>query len=221
MTDTGSTRVRRGDTRQRIRDVALRLFAAHGYEKTSLREIAEEIGVTKAALYYHFKTKEDILVAIHDDFTGPIDELIAWGREQPRTVETAREILRRYSLALEDASDLFRFMQENAAVIRDLSLHERFKERSRVIARLISPPGAPLEERVRAVAALYTMHAGVFAIAQHLDEEVGSEERRLAVLRVAEEMVVRAAEKCGREAARTDGPDTGGSGSGGRGPAPG
>src|SRR5690606_31787714 len=49
----GTKQRRRGDTRQRIQDVALDLFAEQGYEKTSLREIAERLDVTKAALYYH------------------------------------------------------------------------------------------------------------------------------------------------------------------------
>src|ERR1700728_2627182 len=53
------------DTRERILDVALDLFIEKGYDKTSLREIAEQLGVTKAALYYHFKSKQDILMALH------------------------------------------------------------------------------------------------------------------------------------------------------------
>ena len=55
----------RGVTRDRILDVALELFNEHGYDKTSLREIAEQLGVTKAALYYHFEKKEDILLELH------------------------------------------------------------------------------------------------------------------------------------------------------------
>ncbi|MCW2946577.1 MAG: putative transcriptional regulator, TetR family, partial [Actinoallomurus sp.] len=46
---------RRSDTREKIQAVALELFAEHGYDKTSLREIAERLDVTKAALYYHFR----------------------------------------------------------------------------------------------------------------------------------------------------------------------
>lgn len=80
----------RGNTRQRIQDVALALFAEQGYEKTSLREIAEHLDVTKAALYYHFKTKEDIIIGIFQDLTRPVDELIAWAQEQPRTLEVRR-----------------------------------------------------------------------------------------------------------------------------------
>ncbi len=70
---------RRGDTRRRIQDVALALFAEQGYEKTSLREIAERLDVTKAALYYHFKTKEEILVSIFEGLVRPVEELIEWG----------------------------------------------------------------------------------------------------------------------------------------------
>ena len=45
--------------------MALDLFIEKGFDKTSLREIAEQLGVTKAALYYHFASKEDILMALH------------------------------------------------------------------------------------------------------------------------------------------------------------
>ena len=48
--------------------MALELFAEQGYEKTSLREIAERLGVTKAALYYHFKSKEDIVRSFTEDY---------------------------------------------------------------------------------------------------------------------------------------------------------
>src|ERR1700753_286565 len=51
--------------RDRILDVALDLFIEHGYDGTSLREVAEQLGVTKAALYYHFASKDDILMALH------------------------------------------------------------------------------------------------------------------------------------------------------------
>jgi AcrR family transcriptional regulator len=52
------------DTRSAIRDVALELFAMHGFVNTSLREIAERLGMTKAALYYHYPSKQALLLAI-------------------------------------------------------------------------------------------------------------------------------------------------------------
>lgn len=179
----------RGNTRQRIQDVALELFAEHGYEKTSLREIAEKLEVTKAALYYHFKTKEDIVISIFEDLTQPIDELITWAEEQPRTLETKQEILRRYQAALTGAAPLFRFMQENQATVRDLSIGETFKKRMMTMARLVEDPDLGMTDRVRCISALFTMHAGMFFM-QNVEGD--PEEKREAVLEVAIDLVTRA-----------------------------
>ncbi|MFD8222572.1 TetR/AcrR family transcriptional regulator, partial [Streptomyces massasporeus] len=138
----GTKQRRRGDTRRRIQDVALELFAEHGYEKTSLREIAERLEVTKAALYYHFKTKEEILVSIFEDLTQPIEDLIEWGRQQPHTLATKQEIIRRYADTLAEATPLFRFMHENQATVRDLRIGESFKARIHSLRDIIVDPDA-------------------------------------------------------------------------------
>jgi AcrR family transcriptional regulator len=52
---------RRTDTRQRILEVAAHLFSERGFAGTSIRDIADALGVTKAALYYHFPSKDAIL----------------------------------------------------------------------------------------------------------------------------------------------------------------
>ncbi|MEV6507115.1 TetR/AcrR family transcriptional regulator [Streptomyces sp. NPDC051642] len=185
----GTKRQRRGDTRQRIQDVALELFAEQGYEKTSLREIAEHLDVTKAALYYHFKTKEEILVSIFEDLTKPIEDLIEWGRGQPHTLETKQEIVRRYGDALDGATPLFRFMQENQATVRDLRIGERFKERMRGLREIVIDPEASLVDQVRSLSAIFTLHAGMFAVQ---DLEGDPEDKRKAVLEVATDMITQA-----------------------------
>src|SRR5215472_10700442 len=98
MTDNGGGEHhdRGRDTRARLRALALQLFAEQGYEKTSLREIAEHLGVTKAALYYYFKSKEDIVRSLVEDYVAELDELIEWAGSQPRTAATRREIIGRY-----------------------------------------------------------------------------------------------------------------------------
>jgi TetR/AcrR family transcriptional regulator, cholesterol catabolism regulator len=50
-------------THDKIIEVAIKIFAEHGYAGTSMRGIAEELGITKAALYYHFSCKEEIFKA--------------------------------------------------------------------------------------------------------------------------------------------------------------
>jgi AcrR family transcriptional regulator len=185
----GTKHQRRGNTRQRIQDVALELFAEQGYEKTSLREIAEHLDVTKAALYYHFRTKEEIIVSLFDDLTQPIGDLIEWGRRQPHTLETKQEIIRRYSNVLCGATPLFRFMQENQATVRELRIGESFKDRMRGLQDIIIDPEAALTDQVRCVSALFTLHAGMHILQ---DLETDPEQRRKAVLEVAIDLVTQA-----------------------------
>ncbi|MFJ3974947.1 TetR/AcrR family transcriptional regulator [Streptomyces sp. NPDC090021] len=186
---SSSPQRRRGDTRQRIQDVALELFVEQGYEKTSLREIAERLEVTKAALYYHFKTKEDIIISLFEDVTRPIDELIKWAEQQPHTLETKREVLRRYSEAMAAGAALYRFMQENQATTRELSIGDTVKKRLYRLVELLRTDDGPLTDQVRCVSALFTLHAGMMFL-QHVEGD--PEETRLAALEVATDLITQA-----------------------------
>ncbi|MFI1798329.1 TetR/AcrR family transcriptional regulator [Streptomyces sp. NPDC020379] len=179
----GSTpQARRSDTRERIQKTALDLFVSRGYEKTSLREIAEELGVTKAALYYHFKTKEDILTAISEDLGRPVDELIAWAAEQPPTPGTRRELMTRYSAALKSAKPIYHILQENQATLRDLAVGRTLNDRVEAICRLMHAGDIDFDTHVRVASALLTVHFGAFT----LDQLGGTdEEKRQALLKVA------------------------------------
>ena len=150
---------RRGDTRARIQQVALELFAEQGYERTSLREIAERLGVTKAALYYHFKSKEDIVRSFTEDYFARMDALIAWGRDQPPSARSGHELLDRYISIVMEGSEVFRFLERNQA-----SLHgsedgkrrfEQFRPRVNALIEIITGPDAPPRSHVRAAAALF------------------------------------------------------------------
>ncbi len=66
-----------GSARQRIVDVARELFCTRGYERTPLRAVSESVGVSKAAIYYHFKAKEELLAAIVGPFLDRVDDLLA------------------------------------------------------------------------------------------------------------------------------------------------
>jgi AcrR family transcriptional regulator len=180
---------RRSDTRQRIQDVALELFAEQGYEKTSLREIAERLEVTKAALYYHFKTKEDILVSLARDRTHSLDELIEWAQQQPPGLETGKEILRRYSEAWEGAAPLFRFLHENQAAVRELRIAANIKERSVALVNLLMPKDPTVTDQIRCLSALFTLNSRMFS-AIHLSGS--AEEKREATLAVAHELLTAA-----------------------------
>ncbi|WP_324605453.1 TetR/AcrR family transcriptional regulator [Streptomyces sp. NRRL S-15] len=102
----------RGSTRARIKEMALELFTKQGYEGTSLREIAEHLGVTKAAVYCHFKTKEGILAELLQERTQPIEDVIAWAEAQPLRPDVQQEALRRYEGALAHAAPIFTILRE-------------------------------------------------------------------------------------------------------------
>ena len=55
---------REKNTKERILEEALKLFSQSGYMGTSMNDIAAELGVTKAALYKHYKSKQEILESI-------------------------------------------------------------------------------------------------------------------------------------------------------------
>lgn len=56
-----------GDTKARILESALELFAEKGYSGTSMRDIAKRLGITKAALYKHYASKQEIFEAVMQD----------------------------------------------------------------------------------------------------------------------------------------------------------
>ncbi len=172
------------DTRGRIQAVALELFIEQGYEQTSLREIAERLGVTKAALYYHFRSKDEIVESLTQDRLAAIEELVAWARTQPRTVETKREFVRRYSDELHRGRqyDVMRFFERNQASMKGMPSAEKMRERMVDLMSVLSDPTDPLPVRVKCSMALLALHATWFIIHE---PEVSDDQRREAALSVA------------------------------------
>lgn len=78
-----AARGRGARTREQAQRVALRLFTEQGYEATSLRQIADELGINKASLYYYFSGKEAILQSLLDERGNEAEELLAWVKDQP------------------------------------------------------------------------------------------------------------------------------------------
>ena len=157
---------RRKDMRSQILQVALDLFTRQGYDKTSLREIAERLEVSKAALYYHFKSKEEMLRALVSEIPRAFDELIAWGESLPRSGESRKEILRRLAaFASEKLNPVQRFVQANSTAIEAASgdresMHEVFAPGLRRIGRILVEPGADLADQVRAIVAVNLVMMG-------------------------------------------------------------
>src|SRR5262244_714137 len=76
----------------RIVEAALRLFTEHGVSGTSLQMIADAIGVTKAAVYHQYNTKEEIVLAVAEVVLAGL-EAAATAAEAERSRSRARELL--------------------------------------------------------------------------------------------------------------------------------
>jgi AcrR family transcriptional regulator len=63
-------------TRRAVLETARRLFAEHGFDATSLQLIADTMGVTKAGVYYYFRTKLAILEALLEDSIAAFDAML-------------------------------------------------------------------------------------------------------------------------------------------------
>ena len=149
------------ETRERILDVAQELFIKQGYDKTSLRDIAERLEITKAALYYYFERKEDILLELHL-------RLHAMGTTLLDELEAAPDGPARVALWPRLADEMIDFMVENRETVllhsRNRSAFEALahNERNRQenedleagFTRILSSPAIPLRERVRMAAVM-------------------------------------------------------------------
>ena len=161
-------------TRERILEVALALFADKGYEATSMREIAQRVGITKPALYYHFDSKADIVRAMLADTEERVAGLVDWARAQPPGADVRREVLVRWSDIMQaHGLAAFRFVLANRQVILDLGpdrghgMHHCLAELDAVLA----PPDASVEDRLRARLALMSINMAGLAGADIDGEE--------------------------------------------------
>jgi len=85
------------DTRQRFIDVAVRLFTRHSFAGTSLQMIADEVGVTKAAVYHHFHTREELLNAVVEPLRADLRIVIETAETQRGPHARAEHMLTGYT----------------------------------------------------------------------------------------------------------------------------
>ncbi|GAA2871755.1 TetR family transcriptional regulator [Nonomuraea rubra] len=137
-------------TSERILEAARVLFAARGYRATSMQAIADEVGLTKAALYYHFESKEEILRQLTLPLLDELEAVLA----QAESYEDAEEVRWR---AIEGYVDVhLRHRHTLTMLVKDMTLlvqapiADRFRTVIALANDLVAGPGSGLEQRVRA-----------------------------------------------------------------------
>jgi AcrR family transcriptional regulator len=143
------------DTKSQIEKAALELFSTQGYEKTSLREIAERVGITKASLYYHYSSKQDLLQNIVGTFFDEILEVLSGVSAVDWSPAKEREQLSAY------LDVVLRHRHTGPALLRDLGAVlaayeeslDHLIELAREFHAWLAGPDASAADRLRASAA--------------------------------------------------------------------
>lgn len=150
-----------GETREQIKAVAKALFLEQGFAGTSLREIAEQMAFTKAALYYHFRTKDDLLIELLDPMMTASQRVLDELADQPRTPASRRTLVDRYLdevlLAHRDIAAIF---TRDPAVLNHPEIAARARTLGAQLAAQLAPSDDP-EDQLRAAAAIGAIHVAM------------------------------------------------------------
>ncbi len=152
-------------TRERILDAALELFVTQGYDGTSLRQIAEQLGVTKAALYYHFESKEDILLALHMRMHEFGKNAFNSMGDEPMTLELWGQLLDQVVDQMLAQRKLFLMHERNQASLEKLHNEDHDAEHDDIqnqFRKILLDTRVAERDRVRMAAAFGAAFAGLF-----------------------------------------------------------
>ncbi|MET8998125.1 TetR family transcriptional regulator [Amycolatopsis sp. NPDC004169] len=157
------------DTRARILRAALEEFSARGYHETSVRELAERVGVTKTAVLYHFPGKADIVRALAEPMLADFEAALAEAAEAPdarrATLEGLLEVwlTHRY---------LLRMNLRDLGLTASEAVFERFRNGMLRANALVAGQHADLPGRVRAAQAIAMLSDPVVLFAEAPEDEL-------------------------------------------------
>ncbi|MGY6655535.1 TetR family transcriptional regulator [Amycolatopsis sp. TRM77291] len=188
-------------TPQRILAASRALFAARGYRATSMQAIADRVGITKAALYYHFASKDELLRHLTLPLLDELENALA-DAESAGDPEAVRW------RAIEAYIDVYLHHRETLLMlVRDMTLlvqapvADRFRAAMALANDLVCGPHRGLEERVRAAQVVAGLSDPVV-----LFMDVPPERLKLLILDGARALLARsdlAREGAAKESART------------------
>ncbi|WP_238012470.1 helix-turn-helix domain-containing protein [Dactylosporangium sp. AC04546] len=169
-------RPRTSETADRIRAAALELFAERGVQQASLRDIAERVGITKPALYYHFASREELVRSLVqplvDDVAEVLDDLESVGRPTD-----PREILGAYFDVTYRHRAITAIIMSDPSILAHLDLVSAVDAWRRRLTTLLVGPNPTLAERTRIAIAI-----GGMSDCTAMFTDVPGEDLRKAVL---------------------------------------
>jgi AcrR family transcriptional regulator len=171
-------------TREKILDVALDLFTDQGFDGTSMREIAERLNISKPAIYYHFASKEEILMALHMRLHEFGRTALARLAGQTVTLQIWGSLLNELLDQMLAQRKIFLMHERNQAALEKLHRKDHDDEHDDIqqrLAQALTDPALPLRDRVRMACSLGAVFGGLLMAGQAFDNvpsaELGSQVR--------------------------------------------
>jgi AcrR family transcriptional regulator len=164
-------------SRARIQEVALSLFATRGYALTSLQEIATELDVTKAALYFYFPAKAQLLTSLADPLLVGVHTVLDAYTDGPLTATARREVIYALTDLLLAHRPVVAWLARDLTALVQPEIGDRIAAHAAHVQRLLAGADASLGGRVRVAAAVGALIGPLVA----LDSQALSGQRDMLV----------------------------------------
>src|SRR3984885_16144503 len=121
-----ASETRAQDSRDQILKAAMRLFAVRGFHETSMSEVAREARVSKALIFWHFKTKEELFLAVLNRLLEPYFIDFAEESQQLDERQQTLKLVEFYLLFVSDNASSVRFFL--AQLLREQKISDALSE---------------------------------------------------------------------------------------------
>ena len=139
---------------RRIAQLALARFRVSGFVGTSIADLAGALGVSKAAIYFHYRSKDALLHRLIDTLLDAIDACIQDHTTPAASARTARPLLSAYLAVLLAHREVVPLIVSDLAVLNHPAIGPRLRTQNQQLESLLTAPDTSLAARLRAEAAL-------------------------------------------------------------------
>jgi AcrR family transcriptional regulator len=136
---------------RRIAQLALVRFRVGGFVGTSIADLAGALGVSKAAIYYHYRSKDALLHRLIDPLLDAIDTCI---NDHTTPARTPRALLGAYLSVLTSHREVVPLVATDVAILNHPTIGPRLRAQNQQLRTLLAAPDTSVAARLRAEAAL-------------------------------------------------------------------
>jgi AcrR family transcriptional regulator len=148
---------------RRIASLALARFRITGYVGTSIADLAGALGVSKAAIYYHYRSKDTLLHHLIDPLLDAIDTCIHDHPTPPTPAQPPRQLLEAYLAVLLAHQEVVPLITTDLAVLHHPAIGPRLHDQHQQLHSLLAAPNTTVAASLRAEAALGAIRRPVIA----------------------------------------------------------